>query len=272
MNFLLLQGCMYLFKLRRQPFVYLRMSLGALFGAFSALLMVSANLWEGIIVNIYKISSVLIIVMISFGCKGMRALFLQALAFYGISFAFAGAITALIFFDGSLGEIHNGVVYWRINSNVMDIVLAVAVVTIAGYSIFVSIKERVYDGERIVPVRIVLAGVEYTAEALVDTGNELKEPFSGRSAIIVDDKIIPIDLQAECFKTKTRFVPYKALGNENGALTGVIPDSVEATIEKSAGGHANSTIKIDRAIVCLCKQKLSEDDKYNAIINYELLG
>lgn len=62
-------------------------------------------------------------------------------------------------------------------------------------------------------------------EALVDSGNSLREPLTGRPVMLMDSKgaarlpVLPPERYAA--------VPYRAVGTENGILSGFRADEIE---------------------------------------------
>ena len=268
-NYFLLLAVFFVCRVKKTRYSYLKLIPAAVFGAVSAASVVFFGVWNGAAGTVYKITSVFIIVIIAFGYGDLKRFLIRVAAFYGFSFMLAGALTAVIFLAGAEGDVINGILYWRSDSDLADYILAGVVVCITAYTIYKTIRGRFYIDNKIVRLDILLAGKTYSVDALVDTGNELTEPFSGRRAIIVEAESIPVEMSEDDIRVKTRFVPYRSLGNENGAMTGIIPDGVSATI-KSARNSDTKKI-IDDSIVCLCGQKLSEAGNYTAIINDELL-
>ena len=93
--------------------------------------------------------------------------------------------------------------------------------------------------QRYVEVTIGYGGKTATIIALVDTGNTLRDPLSGRPVLVVDevvasklcafssDQLIhPIETLATACIPGLRLIPYTAVGSTAGMLLGIRPDSV----------------------------------------------
>lgn len=96
------------------------------------------------------------------------------------------------------------------------------------------------DGKRYIPVNISLGNKKISLSALVDTGNSLRDPISGRSVLVVDAeaawKLLELDEQALLHPVETmvsgkirglRLIPYTSVGQQGGILLGVVADSVK---------------------------------------------
>lgn len=97
------------------------------------------------------------------------------------------------------------------------------------------VKERRMENITRGKVCLTIKEQVYSFEALVDSGNSLREPFSGRPAALIDSKgaaklpFRPEDIEAGHDGTMgSRFVviPYKAVGTEKGLLKGIRTDSI----------------------------------------------
>ena len=96
------------------------------------------------------------------------------------------------------------------------------------------------DTHRYVPVFISLDGKSVSLMALVDTGNTLRDPISGRSVLVVDAsaavQLLGLDAHALAHPLETmasaqihglRLIPYTAVGQPGGILLGVLADCVK---------------------------------------------
>ena len=100
------------------------------------------------------------------------------------------------------------------------------------------------------------------AKALLDTGNSLTEPTTGKKVTVVEKNIISSfnDVKVD----KIYIIPYKSLGKENGILYGIQVDELIIRYEKYQK-------TLDNAIVGIYNGKLSRDNRYNAILHSESL-
>lgn len=93
--------------------------------------------------------------------------------------------------------------------------------------------------KRYVPVTICHGGRTVTLTALVDTGNSLKDPISGKAVLVVDGEVArklldlneaqlarPIETMASGKGRGLRLIPYCAIGQPKGLLLGLKADSL----------------------------------------------
>ncbi len=95
-------------------------------------------------------------------------------------------------------------------------------------------------GQQYLPVTIRYAGRTAHLTALVDTGNTLRDPLSGRPVLVVDaaaaTKLLPLSREQLTSPVETlatakvpglRLIPYSAVGQSAGLLLGLRPDGVQ---------------------------------------------
>lgn len=70
--------------------------------------------------------------------------------------------------------------------------------------------------------QLELDGKMYTLRAMVDSGNSLREPITGKPVILLDEKgSACVPFTATDYPERTTLIPYRAVGVENGLLEGV---------------------------------------------------
>lgn len=121
-------------------------------------------------------------------------------------------------------------------------------------------KERKSD---FVSVTLYQNGKAVTVKALVDTGNGLVEPVSGK----------PVSVIAKSCMEGTKFgedntayciIPYHSIGRAHGVLEGIrIPRMVITTDE--------GRIAIDNTVIALSEEAVSQTGSYQMILNPKLL-
>lgn len=190
---------------------------GALAGAalsFCAFLPFN-NFPLNIIIGIISLS---IVSFISFGYKNHRLYLKNTVLLITVSFLFSGA---LIFFytafkpDGMI--IINNAVYFNI-SPVLLIVLSLIIYFIL--FIFKKAFNNHADSNLMHNIRIYYSNIEYLIKCKVDSGCNVKEPFSGNKVIIVDSNAVDIKNDK-----KVRLIPFTSLGGK-GILKGYKADKV----------------------------------------------
>ncbi len=104
-----------------------------------------------------------------------------------------------------------------------------------------------FDGKTYVPVTVKYKGRRMKLTALVDTGNTLRDPVSGRPVLVVQEKVgqqllglteqqlrSPLDTLSSGLVPGLRLVPYHAVGVADGLLLAVQPEEVELNGKRTA--------------------------------------
>lgn len=206
--------------------------------------------------------------------------------FYIVSFIFGGAAFGLFYFINGLNLTSNGISFIR---DFPIKILAVAVIA-AYFTVKYSwdyIQHRIRRERLIIKVEIVFDKKRLSLDALVDTGNSLRDPITNVPVMITDlsmiKELLPEDIQkifeqsgendlnaiAEIMSiskwaARFRIIPFKSLGRENGMLIGFRPD--EITIFDS-----DRRIQLNSIIIAIYRKSLSKDGEYSALIHPEML-
>ena len=121
-------------------------------------------------------------------------------------------------------------------------------------------------------------------KAMLDTGNQLKEPITGTPVIIVEkeklygllpesilnhtDEIIGGDWSENeeniSYRARFHIIPFSSIGKQNGMLLGFKVDEVKVITDIEE-------IINQKVIVCLYNQKLSKTNAYSALIGLDML-
>lgn len=206
--------------------------------------------------------------------------------FYVVSFVFGGAAFGLFYFINGLSLTSNGI------SFIKDFpikILAMAII-IAYFTIKYSwdyVQHRIRRERLIIQVEMSFDNKRLCLDALVDTGNSLKDPITNAPVMITDysmiKELLPDDIRrifeqsgendlnaiAEIMSiskwaTRFRIIPFKSLGRENGMLVGFKPDAV--TIFDN-----DRKIQLNNIILAIYRKNLSKDGEYSALIHPEML-
>lgn len=114
-------------------------------------------------------------------------------------------------------------------------------------------------------VQLLQGGVELTVRALVDTGNRLREPVTGRPVSILDAAVAKKLLGSGWEKEKGfLLIPYHSIGKEHGWMKGVTIDRMKLI---TAGGY----LEVTRPILAISDGRISAGDVYQVILNVEHL-
>lgn len=115
---------------------------------------------------------------------------------------------------------------------------------------------------RFCTVRLCGNGVSVSVRALIDTGNSLREPISGRPVSIVEDGILDCLVGVKA-PEKLKLIPYHSIGKEHGMMEGYeIP---EILIEEDG-----KKIRWQKVIAGISRNRISAEGKYQMILHPEL--
>lgn len=176
-NYFLLRGTSLLLRRKLAP---LRCLCAAAVGAAFSLALMLPELHPALSVLI-KLAAGVLVTLTAFGVQKRIDFLLSALCFLAVSFAFAGGMAALWSFAAPLGMYcNNGCVYFDIPIG------AAAVITAALYGGF-RLARLIIDRRKPAlreTVTIRAGGKEAVLDGLGDTGNCLRDSFSGKPVII----------------------------------------------------------------------------------------
>lgn len=220
----------------------LRMAAGGVLGGVYAAATVLPGM-EFLLHPVYKIGSAVLMVVIGLGKS--RRLLRQSVIFLALACAFGGGVLAVGLLGGRGMSLDGGIIY-----SGMDI--KIVLLSAAGcYAVFTLALSRVgrhtvQTGE-LVPTKLRIFDREISFTSLLDTGNTLTDPVSGRSVMVAEaDRITPLfpsehtpmveDLIAPAqalsrlntgvWRGRFRLLPYRSVGVECGLLLAVRMDHV----------------------------------------------
>lgn len=228
-----------------------RMILGSIFGGITSLVALLPQIPPGINI-LADILFAAVIIFITFGRTNIKNFFKRVAIYFAISFSFCGImIFVYTTFRPKGMEIYNDVVYFNISPVILIIL------TLVCYYILRLIKRLTKSvcGTQAYIVELSLNKQTVTFCAKVDTGCNLKEPFSGDYVIIVEKQL----LENLCpDKSKQRVIPFESLGG-SGILKGFKPDYIKI----------NRTEILNDVYIGICENILKGDIR--ALIPYEII-
>lgn len=222
----------------------------------------------------FFISAVIVWVAI---CSPKEKIYVKAmLCFYSISFSISGIMFAIWFIFRPNGLfIKNGIVYFGIS----PVVLICS--TVISYFIIELINKNVGKKElkeAFCEVKVKISENTIFFKAKIDTGNLIKEPFSGLSVVVVNKKILKSDLfynfsdiydffenvdkpeYIKCnLKNKLRLIPFYSVAGK-GVLPAFKPDYIEIN---------GSKVKKD-AYLAVCRHEFLQEG-FDGLVSPELL-
>lgn len=245
----------------------IRLGLGAALGAFYA----AAVFFPGmgfLLHPVCKLAAAVAMLLVGYG--GSRRLLRVTLVFFGLSCAFGGGIFAIGLLGGRGLSLRNGILY-----SAMDLRLILLSAAIC-YVVLTLVFRRTARHERreLVPAVLILGERRVALTALVDTGNTLTDPVTGRPVMVADGEQVaqllpeglagcslndPAEALAELSgrygPKRFRLLPYQAVGVECGMLLALRLDRAQVGTEDYGG-----------ILVALSPTRVSDGGGYSALV------
>lgn len=210
----------------------------------------------------------------AFGFSNFKNVFRNTLIFYIINFIFGGIVFCLWYFFGPQSIfMKNGVVYLDISP------IFLAFTTIISYFL-IRLTDRILLQKNLTSTNceiiVKINKKQVKLKAKIDTGNILKEPFSGLPVVVVEkqyiENILPKEFNDICYtqgltphqtalNLKCRMIPFTTVSGQ-GMIPAFKADEVTILYNK------NTYIK--EAYIGVCSKKILNTD-FSAIINPDLL-
>jgi stage II sporulation protein GA (sporulation sigma-E factor processing peptidase) len=258
-------------RLAGEPLRRIRFALGAGLGGLYAVAIFLPGL--GFLAHpVCRLAAAALMMVTAYG--GSRRLLRQGVLFVALTCAFGGGVVAIGLLGGTGLTLGRGVFYSALDLKVVLLSAAVCygVLTL----VFRRLAQHSAADGALVPVRLVLAGRSVTLTALVDTGNTLADPVSGRPVMVAEGErlagLFPQDcrpgpgdlrdpaaaltrLGKGAWRSRFRLLPYRSVGVDRGLLLAVRMDSLE--LDGRRGGPA---------LVALSPTAVSDGGGYQALI------
>ena len=172
-------------KITRNHATRWRLCAGALVGGISSLLLFLENL--GIIMTALKIVSGIIMVLISFKFKSIKTFARNVFWLFAICACFGG-VTFLLYMllKVDLMIYTNGIVYFDIS---LTFLVVATVVSYGVITVICKLTDKKAPKEKEYYVTIQKNGKFVSCMGLMDTGNNLREPFSDYPVVLMDKKM-----------------------------------------------------------------------------------
>lgn len=229
----------------------------------------------------------IIIIKISFNTYSIKMFLYDLIAFYIISFIFAGMILGISFSTNVSNFLFKDISLSNI-FKFKHIVIGVIIASIISLKLFNYNNNKKLKGNYISEVKIFYKNNVLSIKALIDTGNSLIEPFTNNPVMVVEydeiKKIIPKSLK-EIYENDKKIdyetleyvldqsrddislniIPFKSIGEDSGIILGFKPDYL---LIKSD----NREIKKKNIIIGIYKGRLSEEKNYNGLLHFETIS
>lgn len=124
-----------------------------------------------------------------------------------------------------------------------------------------AMRERMHYKKCNLPVILHLQGKQIGCRGLLDSGNSLREPISGRPVVIVEQDLL---LRHGIRQPERYFaIPYHAIGTQNGILKGVLADELEIPGQQGEK-------RWQKVMLGIYEGKISRQDEYQVILHPKL--
>ena len=167
-----------------------------------------------------------VMVAIAFGTKTLKAFVKNCSAFFIANFVFAGIMLAFsVFIAPEKALYKNGIVYFDIDIVTLTVSAFVCygiLTVLTRFSRSRSPAENTYE------LTVAYNGREVTGKALYDTGNVLRDSFSGRPVIIAEKEFAEkLFVEGEDITQQKNFrlIPYSTIRN-GGALPAFLAEKI----------------------------------------------
>lgn len=113
----------------------------------------------------------------------------------------------------------------------------------------------------IFPVEILQEGKSFFIYGLYDSGNRLVDPYTQKGVHIISEKIV---MQMSLHHQKEVYIPYHALGNEQGLIRVYYLEYIRIQKEQNL-------IEYEKVPVGVAEESLFQNKRYQMILNEEVL-
>ena len=226
-----------------------RIALGAFVGGISSLLLFFEYL--NFIMTLFKVFSGVLMIAVTFDIKPWKQFIKKMFFLFAITFLFGGVTYAIyIFFDKDILLYSNGIIYFDVDMTFLVIcsVISYCVITlIAKFTDKKATKNKEYY------VTIENNGKSVSCIALMDTGNNLREPFSNYPVIMADKSVFN-----QLYTEETiRLIPVSTVNGES-IVKSFRPQKI------TIGNIVTDKVYVGESNTCL--------DEYRIILNINLEG
>ena len=224
-----------------------------------------------------RLGSLALMLVAAYG--GSRRLLRQGLLFLALTCALGGGVVAIGLLGGTGLTLGNGVFYSALDIKVVLLSAAVCygVLTL----VFQRLGRHSAASRELMPLRLRLGEGQVALTALVDTGNTLTDPSSGRPVVVAEGERLKPLFPRDCcpgpadladpssalarlgtgeWRARFRLLPYRSVGVDRGLLLCVRADGLELD------GQERGPV-----LVALSPNPVSDGGGYQALIGAEIV-
>ena len=281
MNYIILLATGLVLKLKIK---HIRLLFGSLLGAIYSIVTYTG------ILKIYssfilKIILSIIIVYIAYNPQTVKKLSKELLFFYLISFVFGGAAFALIYIVKPQDILmKNGLFLgtYPLKTIILATIIAFFIIVTA----FTIIRKKLTKKDIIYKIEVKINNKLIQAEALIDTGNMLKEPITNLPVVVIEHTLlydcipkeilnhlediiggdfekIPEEIRNQ-YISRLKLIPFSSLGKQNGMLIGIKPEYIKIIKDEQI------EIKED-VIIAIYNRSFTKKGEYRALMGMEFV-
>jgi stage II sporulation protein GA (sporulation sigma-E factor processing peptidase) len=266
-----------------------RLLLGALTGATysAALLLPGMGFLYGLV---FRVVLSLVIIAVTFMPMSIARFVRLCGYFYLVAFTMGGAMLGAVYLlsggSGAYGVISN-ITQRLIQLPYLWLLIALAVAVAMGRWGTVLIRRALTKNFFRVPIPISVEDQSITIPALLDTGNQLKDPLTQSPVVTAEYSVmepyLPEDLKEvlknspnfdlkrsaetlanSIWSHRIRLIPFTSIGKNHGMLLGLRPDEVRVTVDER-------TLSTRNVVVGIYDKQLCPEGTYRALVHPELL-
>lgn len=140
--------------------------------------------------------------------------------------------------------------------SVKYIMLGIMIIYIIFSRLIDHIKDKIFTNEYIFEIEFEVQGQHCKFRSFLDTGNELREPITNLPCILIEENLI----NHLNFNDKNTYnILYSSIGY-GGSLKGIRVNNIKIK-------NKNYLLEKIDAIICPCKERLSKEDEFNALLS-----
>lgn len=259
-----------------------RLMLGALLGASYSLVIFfpESSLLNSLLAKI--VCSVLMVLLAFYPLK-FRALLSSLVYLYLISFAMGGAVIAATYLANDAPgyvQVFSGGGIYASGLHYGWLLIGLLVALVIGWGGIWYLRRNKLQQELVSTVIISLLGQTVKIKALLDTGNQLREPLTNRLVVVVEAEFLQSQLPSSIWQaikqedlviaelaaglepewaSRIRLIPFSSVGRSNGMMAGIRPDWVEVI-------NKEGTYRRSDLVLGLINKTLCKEGKYQALL------
>lgn len=265
-----------------------RLALASLLGAVYSLLVLWPEL-HFLVTITARVGFSVIMILVAYRVAGLRHFLAAFVYFYLVAFAMGGAMLGAIYFFNSYSSSSvpvDGLIAFLGNVPYLWLVAAAAAAFLLARWGALFIRRSFLRSFFQVPVIIRMGEKSLPLKALVDTGNQLRDPLTQRPVMIAEYQALkPFFPESVCkalevggginfteltnslsgspWAMRLHMIPFTSIGKTRGLLVGFRPDEVVVVAD-------DRPVKIKDIIVGIYQEQLSPEGAYRALLHPDI--